>query len=98
MAVLVNQVDTENGPSYYTYYTTVKYSESFKLTQPSFRCDCGNPCKPGNLNCHCIRKNGGDFPYTTNGVLVSRKPMIYECSPSCPCLACKNKVTRMGLK
>ncbi|CAH2074093.1 unnamed protein product [Thlaspi arvense] len=95
---LLNDVDNENGPAYFTYSTTVKYSESFKLAQPSFGCDCSNSCKPGNLNCHCIRKNGGDFPYSSNGVLVSRKPMIYECSPSCPCSACKNKVTQMGLK
>ncbi|CAN8298123.1 unnamed protein product [Cochlearia groenlandica] len=95
---LLNDVDDENGPAYFTYSTTVTYSESFKLAQPSFGCDCGISCKPGNLNCHCIRKNGGDFPYTGNGVLVSRKPMIYECSPSCLCSACKNKVTQMGPK
>ncbi|CAH8324325.1 unnamed protein product [Eruca vesicaria subsp. sativa] len=54
----------------------VTYSESFKLTQPSFGCDCiSSSCKPGNLNCHCIRKNGGDYPYVGNGVLVSRKGM-----------------------
>ncbi|VVB13265.1 unnamed protein product [Arabis nemorensis] len=95
---LVNEVDADNGPAYFTYSTTVKYSESFRLTQPSIGCDCGNTCKPGNLNCHCIKKNGGDFPYIGNGVLVSRKPMIYECSPSCPCSTCKSKVTQIGLK
>ncbi|XP_010423514.1 PREDICTED: histone-lysine N-methyltransferase, H3 lysine-9 specific SUVH1 [Camelina sativa] len=95
---LMNEVDTDNGPAYFTYSKTVSYSESFKLTQPSFGCDCANSCKPGNLDCHCIRKNGGDFPYTGNGVLISRKPMIYECSPSCPCSTCKNKVTQMGIK
>ncbi|CAH8382168.1 unnamed protein product [Eruca vesicaria subsp. sativa] len=56
---LVNDVDAENGPPYFTYSTTVNYSDSFKLTQPSIGCDCSNSCKPGNLNCHCIRKNGG---------------------------------------
>ncbi|CAN6874915.1 unnamed protein product, partial [Brassica oleracea] len=96
---LVNEVDAENGPPYFTYSTTVSYSESFKLTQqPSVGCHCSNACKPGNLDCHCIRKNGGDFPYCGNGVLVSRKGMVHECSPSCPCSACKNKVTQMGVK
>uniref|UniRef100_M4CYW2 SET domain-containing protein n=1 Tax=Brassica campestris TaxID=3711 RepID=M4CYW2_BRACM len=95
---LVNDVDAENGPPYFTYSTTVNYSESFKLSQPSSGCHCSNACKPGNLDCHCIRKNGGDFPYCGNGVLVSRKSMVYECSPSCPCSACKNKVTQMGVK
>ncbi|KAF3562371.1 hypothetical protein DY000_02019749 [Brassica cretica] len=95
---LVNEVDAENGPPYFTYSTTVNYSESFKLSQPSVGCHCSNACKPGNLDCHCIRKNGGDFPYCGNGVLVSRKGMVHECSPSCPCSACKNKVTQMGVK
>ncbi|KAJ4883477.1 hypothetical protein Rs2_33570 [Raphanus sativus] len=95
---LVNDVDAENGPPYFTYSTTVNYSESFKLTQPSVGCNCSNSCKPGNLDCHCIRKNGGDFPYCGNGVLVSRKSLIHECSPSCPCSACKSKVTQMGIK
>ncbi|WZZ23120.1 hypothetical protein YC2023_124507 [Brassica napus] len=95
---LVNEVDSENGPSYFTYSTTVKYSMSFQLTQPSSGCGCGNKCKPGNLECPCIRKNGGEFPYTGNDILVSRRPMVYECSPSCPCLTCKSKVTQMGVK
>ncbi|KAJ0234809.1 Histone-lysine N-methyltransferase [Hirschfeldia incana] len=96
---LVNEVDEENGPAYFTYSTKVAYSESFNLTQPSLGCDClSTSCKPGNLNCHCIRKNGGDYPYCGNGVLVSRKGMVYECSPSCPCSACKSKVTQMGIK
>ncbi|KAJ0266387.1 Histone-lysine N-methyltransferase [Hirschfeldia incana] len=96
---LVNEVDNENGPAYFTYSTTVKYSMSFQLTtQRSSGCGCGNKCKPGNLECHCIRRNGGDFPYTGNDILVCRKPMVYECSPSCPCLTCKSKVTQMGVK
>ncbi|KAJ4911644.1 hypothetical protein Rs2_06265 [Raphanus sativus] len=96
---LVNEVDEENGPGYFTYSTKVTYSESFNLTQPSLGCDClSSSCRPGNLNCHCIRRNGGDYPYCGNGVLVSRKGMVYECSPSCPCSSCKNKVTQMGIK
>ncbi|KAJ0235199.1 Histone-lysine N-methyltransferase [Hirschfeldia incana] len=95
---LVNEVDAENGPAYFTYSTMVNYSDSFKLTQPTYGCECGSSCKPGNLNCHCIRKNGGDFPYSGNGVLVSRRPVVYECSPSCLCPGCKNKVSQMGVK
>ncbi|KAG5408076.1 hypothetical protein IGI04_004395, partial [Brassica rapa subsp. trilocularis] len=96
---LVNEVDDENGPGYFTYSTKVTYSESFKLTQPSTGCcDCSSSCKPGSLNCRCVRRNGGDYPYCGNGVLVSRKGMVYECSSSCPCLVCKLKVTQMGVK
>lgn len=96
---LINDVDGEKGPAYFTYLTTVKYSKSFRLTQPSFGCNCRSACGPGNPNCSCVQKNGGDFPYTANGVLVSRKPLVYECGPSCLCNRdCKNRVSQTGLK
>ncbi|XWS08209.1 hypothetical protein CRYUN_Cryun41cG0060100 [Craigia yunnanensis] len=95
---LVNEVDDEKGPAYFTYFPTVKYSKSFKLVQP-FGCNCRDACHAGNSNCSCIQKNGGDFPYTANGILVCRKPMIYECGPSCPCFRnCKNRVSQTGYK
>ncbi|KAE8713850.1 Histone-lysine N-methyltransferase, H3 lysine-9 specific SUVH1 [Hibiscus syriacus] len=96
---LVNEVDDEKGPAHFTYSPTVRYSKSFKLVQPSYVCNCHDACQPGDSSCSCIQKNGGDFPYTTNGVLACRKPMIYECGPSCPCIRnCKNRVIQTGLK
>ncbi|XVF24563.1 hypothetical protein REPUB_Repub13aG0139000 [Reevesia pubescens] len=96
---LVNEVDDEKGPAYFTYFPTVKYSKSFKLLQPSVGCNCRDACQTGNPNCSCIQKNGGDLPYTANGILVCRKPLIYECGPSCPCFRnCKNRVSQTGLK
>ncbi|GKV39699.1 hypothetical protein SLEP1_g47430 [Rubroshorea leprosula] len=96
---LVNEVDDEKGPAYFTYFPTVKYSKSFKLLHPSFGCNCHSACAPGSTNCSCIQKNGGDFPYTANFNLVSRKSLVYECGPSCPCFPnCKNRVSQMGLK
>ncbi|XP_010471360.1 PREDICTED: histone-lysine N-methyltransferase, H3 lysine-9 specific SUVH3 [Camelina sativa] len=96
---LVNDVDEERGPAYFTYISSLKYSESFKLTPPAIGCSCSGSCSPGDLNCSCIRKNGGDLPYLNGVMLVSRRPMIYECGPTCPCHAnCKNKVIQTGLK
>ncbi|VVA95118.1 unnamed protein product [Arabis nemorensis] len=97
---LVNDVDEEKGPAYFTYISSLRYSESFKLlTQPTIGCSCHGSCAPGDLNCSCIRKNGGDLPYLNGVMLVSRRPMIYECGPICPCHAnCKNKVLQTGLK
>ncbi|KAJ4830133.1 hypothetical protein Tsubulata_006753 [Turnera subulata] len=96
---LVNDFDEERGPAYFTYIPTAKYSKSFKLTHPSDGCNCSNACKPGNLNCSCIRKNDGNFPYTSNGILVCRQPLVYECGPSCSCSPnCKNRVSQTGLK
>ncbi|GLT76394.1 hypothetical protein SLA2020_480570 [Shorea laevis] len=96
---LVNEIDDEKGPAYFTYFPTLKYSKSFKLLQPFFGCNCHTACGPGITNCSCIQKNGGDFPYTANAVLVSRKSLIYECGQSCPCFPnCKNRVSQTGLK
>ncbi|KAF8089367.1 hypothetical protein N665_0508s0015 [Sinapis alba] len=96
---LVNDIDDEKGPSYFTYIPTLKYSETFKIIQNTSGCSCRGSCAPGDLNCSCIRKNGGDLPYLYGVMLVSRRPMIYECGQSCPCYAsCKNKVIQTGLK
>ncbi|WCJ39256.1 Histone-lysine N-methyltransferase H3 lysine-9 specific SUVH1 [Euphorbia peplus] len=96
---LVNDFDEEKGPAYFTYFPSVKYLKSFKLTEPSYGCTCRSACAPGDLNCSCIRKNGGDFPYTSNGLLVGRRPLVHECGPSCPCGPnCKNKVSQNGSK
>ncbi|KAE8669872.1 Histone-lysine N-methyltransferase, H3 lysine-9 specific SUVH1 [Hibiscus syriacus] len=95
----VNEVDDDNGPAYFTYFPTVKYLRSFNSVHSTLRCDCREAFQPGNANYSCIQKNGGDFPCTTNGVLVCRKPLIYECGPSCPCgRNCKNRVSQTGLK
>ncbi|XP_050231597.1 histone-lysine N-methyltransferase, H3 lysine-9 specific SUVH3-like [Mercurialis annua] len=96
---LVNDVDEEKGPAYFTYVPTVKYVKSFKLSEPSYGCNCRTACAQGDLNCSCIRKNGGDFPYTANGVLVNRRPLVHECGPTCPCIpSCKNRVSQTGFK
>ncbi|CAO2833089.1 unnamed protein product [Amaranthus hypochondriacus] len=96
---LVNDIDDVRGPPYFTYLRSVKYSKSLNLSEPTYGCNCHSSCAAGDLNCSCIRKNSGDFPYTANGVLVSRKPMVYECGPSCPCFTnCKNRVSQSGLK
>lgn len=97
---LVNDVDDERGPKHFTYFPNLKYTKLFSLTQPSYGCGCqSTSCLPGDLNCSCIRKNGGDFPYTSTGILVSRKPLLHECGPTCPCFPnCKNRVSQTGLK
>ncbi|KAI4302470.1 hypothetical protein MLD38_038209 [Melastoma candidum] len=95
---LVNDFDNEKGPAYFTYCSTPKHSKAFGLLQ-TYGCGCQKGCAPGDLNCSCIRKNNGDLPYTTGGVLVIQKQLVYECSASCPCgPLCKNRVAQGGIK
>ncbi|CAN1190859.1 Histone-lysine N-methyltransferase, H3 lysine-9 specific SUVH3, partial [Linum perenne] len=96
---LVNDVDEERGPAHFSYVASVKYSKSFKLSQHSLGCNCRNACQANDENCSCMRLNGNRNPYIGNGALISRKPLVYECGPTCPCIAnCKNRVSQTGLK
>ncbi|OIW13299.1 hypothetical protein TanjilG_02819 [Lupinus angustifolius] len=96
---LVNDVDNEKAPAYFTYFQTLRHPKSFNLMQPSHSCNCAKACAPGDLNCSCIRKTDGDFPYIGNGILVSRKQLVHECGPACQCSPnCKNRASQSGLK
>ncbi|XP_023517585.1 histone-lysine N-methyltransferase, H3 lysine-9 specific SUVH1-like [Cucurbita pepo subsp. pepo] len=96
---LVNDVDDEKGPAYFTYYAGLKYLKPVCSTEPSAGCNCIGGCLPGNLNCPCMQKNGGYLPYSSNGVLASQQSMIYECGASCQCPPnCRNRVSQGGLK
>ncbi|XP_061355991.1 histone-lysine N-methyltransferase, H3 lysine-9 specific SUVH1-like [Gastrolobium bilobum] len=96
---LVNDVDNEKGPAYFTYCPGLK---NLKLTAPlesNAGCSCIGGCQPGNFNCPCIQKNGGYLPYYANGVLADLKSVIHECGPSCQCPPnCRNRVSQGGLK
>ncbi|KAF7120971.1 hypothetical protein RHSIM_Rhsim13G0178700 [Rhododendron simsii] len=69
---LVNDVDDEKGPAYFTYFPTLKYRKPFHSPQPSWSCMCRGGCQPGDLNCSCIQKNGGVLPYTALGVFRTK--------------------------
>ncbi|KAI8539760.1 hypothetical protein RHMOL_Rhmol09G0208000 [Rhododendron molle] len=97
---LVNDVDHEKGPAHFTYFPTLKYPKPVDSPQPSsFSCTCREGCHSSDLNCACVQKNGGVLPYTTLGVLLSFKTLIYECGPSCLCPpTCRNRVSQAGLR
>ncbi|OWM87314.1 histone-lysine N-methyltransferase, H3 lysine-9 specific SUVH1-like [Punica granatum] len=95
---LVNDVDNEKAPGYFTYFPSLRYFKPYNALSSS-SCKCQSSCNPGDLNCSCNQTNKGDFAYIGNGILVSRKPMLYECGPSCQCFpGCKNRVSQSGLK
>ncbi|KAL3506246.1 hypothetical protein ACH5RR_031628 [Cinchona calisaya] len=44
-------------------------------------------------------KNGGNFAYEQNGILVKGKPVIFEYGPHCRCPAtCRNRMSQKGMK
>ncbi|XP_008810793.2 LOW QUALITY PROTEIN: histone-lysine N-methyltransferase, H3 lysine-9 specific SUVH1-like [Phoenix dactylifera] len=96
---LVNDVDDEKGPSHFTYTTKVDYLGPISSMQPLQGCNCNNVCLPSDVNCSCLQQNGADLPYSSIGILVSRKPLIYECGASCQCsFNCRNRVTQKGIQ
>ncbi|RZS09187.1 hypothetical protein BHM03_00040253 [Ensete ventricosum] len=62
----------------------------------SWGCRCTSIC---SSNCHCAKKNGGQFAYDANGVLLKGKPLIYECGSWCRCpQSCPNRVSQRGIR
>ncbi|XP_071737602.1 histone-lysine N-methyltransferase, H3 lysine-9 specific SUVH1-like [Rutidosis leptorrhynchoides] len=95
---LVNEVDNEKGPSYFTYIKYVKYTKPFPVISSSSNCGCSIGCQP-STNCPCVQRNGGYMPYTSLGVLMSHNMLIHECSSSCDCPHnCRNRISQAGLK
>ncbi|CAL5193247.1 unnamed protein product [Lathyrus oleraceus] len=96
---LVNDVDNEKGPAYFTYIPTLKNSKAIAPAEPAAGCSCVGGCQPGNYNCSCIQKNGGLLPYSVAGLVADLKSVIHECGPSCQCPpTCRNRVSQVGLK
>ncbi|KAJ6808816.1 histone-lysine N-methyltransferase, H3 lysine-9 specific SUVH3-like [Iris pallida] len=94
---LVNEVDDEKGPSHFEYVTKVKYPRPLSSHKPLEYCRCPTACLPGDADCACVHANGGNLPYSSGGILVSRKPLIYECGASCSCSTnCRNRLTQKG--
>ncbi|CAH9131673.1 unnamed protein product [Cuscuta epithymum] len=96
---LVNDVDNEKGPAYFTYIPTLKNPKPYDMPSPSLSCHCVGGCQPGHSNCSCIQRNGGYLPYNALGVLLTFNSMIHECCSSCPCPSnCRNRMSQAGLR
>ncbi|CAM0883148.1 unnamed protein product [Alopecurus aequalis] len=96
---LVNDVNSEKGPGLFTYVTELKYLKPLSSLKPLQSCTCVNSCVPIDTSCGCAQCNGGYLPYSSAGLLVCRKPRIYECGESCLCSDnCRNRVTQKGVR
>ncbi|CAA0837387.1 Histone-lysine N-methyltransferase- H3 lysine-9 specific SUVH3 [Striga hermonthica] len=96
---LVNEVDGEKGPTFFTYERELKYGKPFYSSNPSPACGCKGGCQPGNTDCPCNQKNDGLAPYSPLGGLLTEKTIIYECGRTCPCPPnCRNRLSQSGIK
>lgn len=96
---LVNDVDKDKGPAHFQYFDNLKYLKPIESMRPPLGCNCQHACVPGDTECSCARRNGGYQPYTSNGILVSRRPFIYECGSSCLCaFHCQNRISQKGVR
>ncbi|KAG9129063.1 hypothetical protein Leryth_016887 [Lithospermum erythrorhizon] len=96
---LVNDVNDEKGPDYFTYIPAPKYIRPYLLSKPSLGCRCLGGCQKGDINCPCIVKNDGYLPYNSLGVLLSYPALVHECGTTCACPPnCRNRMTQAGLK
>ncbi|XP_006644882.1 histone-lysine N-methyltransferase, H3 lysine-9 specific SUVH1-like [Oryza brachyantha] len=96
---LINDVNSEKGPGHFNYITQVKYLKPLSSMKPFQGCGCLSVCLPGDNNCVCAQHNGGDLPYSSSGLLVCRKLMVYECGESCQCsFNCRNRVSQKGVR
>lgn len=95
--LLFNDIDSDQEPMYHDYLVgTVFPPFAFHRTGNASGCECVSTCSE---DCFCASKNGGEFPYDQNGILLRGKPVIFECGPFCKCPpSCRNRVTQKGLR
>ncbi|PIA40061.1 hypothetical protein AQUCO_02500050v1 [Aquilegia coerulea] len=94
---LFNDIDSDRDPLLYEYLAKPIYPPfSYPQMNTSRGCDCISSCCDG---CLCAQRNGGEFPYDRNGILLKGKPVVFECGTSCRCPpTCRNRVSQSGLK
>nr|XP_043613086.1 histone-lysine N-methyltransferase family member SUVH9 [Erigeron canadensis] len=94
---LFNDIDSNHEPMYYDYLVTTVFPPFvYHLGPKAGGCNCVSGC---SQDCFCAKKNGGDFAYDSNGLLVRGKPLIFECGPHCHCPpTCQNRVSQRGVR
>lgn len=94
---LFNDIDNDHDPLYYEYLTrTVFPPFAFHHGSNGTGCNCVSGCAD---DCFCAMKNGGEFAYDRNGILLRGKPVIFECGTFCQCPpSCKNRVSQKGVR
>ncbi|GFY81727.1 SU(VAR)3-9 homolog 9 [Actinidia rufa] len=91
---LFNDIDSNHEPMYYEYIVTTVFPPYAYHGANGNGCDCVSGCMD---DCVCAMKNGGEFAYDQNGLLMRGKPLIFECGANCRCPpSCRNRVSQKG--
>ncbi|XP_042516967.1 histone-lysine N-methyltransferase family member SUVH9-like [Macadamia integrifolia] len=95
--LLFNDIDSDQEPTLFEYLVKPVFPPpAFQHLGNSIGCNCVSGCSSG---CFCAQRNGGEFPYDRNGILLRGKPLILECGSFCRCPPnCQNRVTQKGLR
>ncbi|GMP77637.1 hypothetical protein CsSME_00033847 [Camellia sinensis var. sinensis] len=94
--LLYNDIDSNHDPMYYEYIVTTVFPPYAYHGGSSNGCDCVSLCMD---DCACAMKNGGEFAYDQNGLLVRGKPLVFECGTGCRCPpSCRNRVSQKGVR
>lgn len=91
---VMNRVDDRRPPPF-TYTTSIVYRNLDSASVP-VGCDCVNGCSD-SVQCPCVKKNGGEIPYTEKGLLMEpwTNGAVHECGPSCKCPpSCLNRLSQ----
>lgn len=94
---LYNDIDSDQEPMLFEYLVKPVYPPlAFQQMSNGTGCDCVSGCSEG---CYCAQRNGGEFAYGRNGILLRGKPLIFECGSFCRCPpSCRNRVSQKGMK
>ncbi|XP_072960121.1 histone-lysine N-methyltransferase family member SUVH2-like [Typha angustifolia] len=97
--LLFNDIDDDQDPLLFEYLTRPIFPASAlqgKFGEGGGGCECTSNC---SIGCYCAERNGGEFAYDGNGILLRGKPLVYECGPYCRCpVTCPNRVSQNGLR
>ncbi|GKC50894.1 histone-lysine N-methyltransferase family member SUVH9-like protein, partial [Tanacetum coccineum] len=81
---LFNDIDNNHELMYYEYLATTVFPQFvYHLGVKGGGCSCVSRC---TLDFLCAKKNGGEFAFDANGLLVKGKPLIFEYGTHCRCL------------
>lgn len=93
---LFNNIDNDHERWEHEYLVQSIFPSYVLQSGNNHGCQCLSGC---SNNCLCVKKNGGQFAYNKDGILIQGKPLIFECGPSCPCPPnCRNRVSQRGLR